>query len=161
MIYLKQSTAATIKAGPFVDATDGVTAEAALTIQKANVRLSKNGGNIIPAVADQGASDAGAAYDEVGMYDLSLGATDTNTLGILTVNVADAAARPVFHQFMVVPANTYDALVGGTAILGAGVALAALSTAPGAAPTFLQALELVYMTIRGDKNVKRLRLFAN
>lgn len=44
--YLKQSTAATIKVGPFLDSTDGDTAETGLTISQADVRLSKNGGNM-------------------------------------------------------------------------------------------------------------------
>ena len=35
MRYLKQSTAVTVKIGPFVDATDGVTAETALGIAAA------------------------------------------------------------------------------------------------------------------------------
>lgn len=46
---LKQSTAANIVLGPFVDSTDGVTAETALSIAQANVRLSKNAGTIAQA----------------------------------------------------------------------------------------------------------------
>ena len=45
-MYLKQSTAATLALGPFVDATDGVTAETGLTISQADVRLSKNGASL-------------------------------------------------------------------------------------------------------------------
>ena len=39
MTSLKQSTSTTVRLGPFLDSTDGVTAEDGLTIQKANVRL--------------------------------------------------------------------------------------------------------------------------
>ena len=70
MTIVKQSTAITVKLGPFLDDTDGKTAEAALTLQKADVRLSKNGGDMAAATADQGAADAGAPYDELGYYDL-------------------------------------------------------------------------------------------
>ena len=46
MIWLKQSTAVTIKFGPFVDDSDGKTAETALSIAQADIRLSKNGGDV-------------------------------------------------------------------------------------------------------------------
>jgi len=114
MIYLKQSTAATIKLGPFVDATDGVTAETGLTIQKADVRLSKNGGNMAAAAADQGESDAGAAHDELGYYDISLGTGDTDTVGRLKVMVSESGALPVWAEYEVVPANVFDSIVAGT-----------------------------------------------
>ena len=44
MKILKQSTAVTVKLGPFLDASDGVTAETALTISQSDVILSKNFG---------------------------------------------------------------------------------------------------------------------
>lgn len=110
--WLKQSTAVTVKVGPFVDSADGTTAETALTIQKADVRLSKNGGNYAAANADQGASDAGAAHDELGDYDISLDATDTNTLGRLRVIIKKAGALVVWADFMVAPANVWDSLFG-------------------------------------------------
>ena len=46
MLWLKQSTAVTVKIGPFVDEDDGKTAETGLTVSQADVRLSKNGGNM-------------------------------------------------------------------------------------------------------------------
>ena len=61
MQFLKQSTAATIKLGPFVDDGDGKTAETGLTISQADIRLSKNGGDIAQT------NDAtGATHDELG-----------------------------------------------------------------------------------------------
>ena len=45
MLYLKQSTAVTIKLGPFLDEDDGKTAEGSLTLSQADFRLSKNGGD--------------------------------------------------------------------------------------------------------------------
>lgn len=114
MIWLKQSTAATIKLGPFVDDTDGKTAETALTISQADVRLSKNGGDMAQK------NDATAAtHDELGYYDVPLNATDTGTLGRLRVMVTEPGALAVWDEFMVVPANAYDSLVLGTDYLTA------------------------------------------
>jgi hypothetical protein len=105
--WLKQSTAVTIKLGPFVDSTDGVTAETALTISQADIRLSKNGGDIA-----QSNNAAGATHDELGYYDIPLDTTDTNTLGTLKVMVSESGALPVWADFMVVPANVWDSLFG-------------------------------------------------
>jgi hypothetical protein len=105
MMYLKQSTAVTAKIGPFLDSTDGVTAEGALTVEQADVRLSKNGGNIAQK------NDASACtHDELGYYDCPLDATDTGTLGRLQLMISSAGALPVWHDFMVVTANVYDTL---------------------------------------------------
>lgn len=106
--YLKQSTAVTLKVGPFVDETDGKTAETSLTISQADVRLSKNGGNMA-----QKNESTSLTHDEIGMYDCPLNTTDTNTLGILTVNVHESGALPVRQDYMVLAANVYDSLVGG------------------------------------------------
>jgi hypothetical protein len=112
MIPLKQSTAATIPFGPFVDAADGFTAETSLTISQADIRLSKNGG----AYA-QTNNATGATHLENGYYSIPLNTTDTNTLGRLRVSVAESGARPVSHDFQVLAANVYDSLYGGTSFL--------------------------------------------
>jgi hypothetical protein len=106
---LKQSTAVTIQLGPFVDSTDGDTDESGLTIAQADVRLSKNGGNFA-----QKNESSSCTYDEIGYYSCDLNATDTNTLGRLHVAVHESGALHVWATFMVVPANVYDALVGGS-----------------------------------------------
>ena len=104
---LKQSTAVDVLIGPFVDVTDGKTVEGGLTIAAANVRLSKAAQNIAAK------TDATACvYDEVGMYNCELDATDTNTLGTLDLIVDDAAALTVVNRFQVIAANAYDALYG-------------------------------------------------
>ena len=109
MNILKQSTAATIKLGAFVDDTDGKTAETALTISQADIRLSKNGGDFA-----QTNNATGATHDESGYYDVPLNTTDTNTLGRLRVAVSESGALPVWQDFLVVTANVYDSLVGGS-----------------------------------------------
>ena len=109
MKILKQSTAVNLNIGPFLDATDGVTAETALTISQADVRLAKNHG----AFAQKGDTNA-CTHLENGWYDCALSTTDTGTLGLLQVAVSESGAVPVWHEFTVVPANVYDALISGT-----------------------------------------------
>lgn len=106
--WLKQSTAVDIGLGPFVDATDGVTAETGLTLTQPDIRLKKNGG----AWAQKSAAQT-LSHEENGWYEASLSATDTDTLGILLVAVNEAGALPVWREFLVVAANVYDSLVGG------------------------------------------------
>lgn len=108
-VLLKQSTAVNVKLGPFVDDTDGVSAETGLTISQADVRLAKNDGNW----GQKNDSNA-ATHEENGWYEVALNATDTNTLGTLIVAVNESGALPVWREFQVVPANVYDSLVAGS-----------------------------------------------
>jgi hypothetical protein len=103
--YLKQSTAVDVAIGPFLDATDGVTAETALTISQADVRLKKNNG-----AWAQVNDNTSATHEENGWYEKELDATDTNTLGTLIIAVHESGALPVWHEFMVVTANWYDTM---------------------------------------------------
>lgn len=112
MKLLKQSTAVTLVLGPFVDSVDGVSAETALTISQADVRLSKNAGTFA-----QKNDTATASHMENGYYSVALNATDTNTLGRLHVAVAGAGALPVAVEYTVVPANVYESLVTGSEFL--------------------------------------------
>lgn len=107
MQYLKQSTAITLKIGPFLDDTDGKTAETGLTITQADVRLSKNGANIA-----QKTEATSCTHDELGIYGCPIDATDTATLGRLQLWVHESGALPVFHEYMVVTANFYDSVCG-------------------------------------------------
>lgn len=105
MQYLKQSTAVTLKIGPFLDDTDGKTAETMLTIVQADVKLSKNGGDIA-----QKTEATSCTHDELGIYGCPIDATDTATLGRLQLWVHESGALPVWHEYMVVPTNIYDSL---------------------------------------------------
>ena len=108
--WLKQSTATTLLLGPFVDETDGVTAETGLTINQAVVLLWKEGGTTL---AQKNESTA-ATHRSNGLYTCPVDTTDTNTLGLLTVSVAASGALPVRQDYFVVPAAVYDAVKGGT-----------------------------------------------
>ena len=107
MLWLKQSTPVTVKIGPFVDEDDGKTAETGLTIAQADVRLSKNGGNIA-----QKTESTSCTHDELGIYGCPIDATDTETAGRLQLWVHVSGALPVWHEFMVVPANVWDSFFG-------------------------------------------------
>jgi len=106
--WLKQSTAVEIKLGPFVDSTDGFTAESGLTITQADVRLAKNGGDWA-----QKSETTTLVHEENGWYRCLLDTTDTATLGLLIVAVNETGALPVWREFMVVAAAVYDSLIGG------------------------------------------------
>ncbi len=110
--WLKQSTAITVKVGPFLDEDDGKTVEGSLTITQPDVRLSKNGG----AFAQKDAAQT-LSHDENGYYGLALNATDTATLGRLTVHIHESGALPVWHDFEVVTANVWDSFFGGGALV--------------------------------------------
>lgn len=105
--WLKQSTAVDIMLGPFLDETDGKTAETALSITQPDIRLSKNGG----AFAQKSAAQT-LTHGENGYYPCNLSTTDTGTLGSLFVNVSKTGALPVWREFMVVTANTWDSFMG-------------------------------------------------
>jgi hypothetical protein len=107
MKILKQSTAVTIKLGPFLDATDGVTAETALTISRSDVLLSKNYGAFT-----QKTETTTATHDAAGWYGVPLDTTDTATVGPLQIHVNESGALPVFEHYTVLPANVYDSLMG-------------------------------------------------
>lgn len=105
--FLKQSTAVTIKLGPFYDDTDGKTAETALTLSQADIRLSKNGGNM--AQKNEASS---CTHDEIGVYDCAIDSTDTNTVGRLSINVLETGALGISDDYTVLPANIYDSWMG-------------------------------------------------
>jgi hypothetical protein len=101
--WLRQSTSVEVPIGPFVDQTDGFTAETALTITQPDIRLKKNGA----AWAQKNAAQT-LTHEENGYYEVTLNATDTDTLGMLRLAVNEAGALPIFEDFLVVPANVWD-----------------------------------------------------
>lgn len=110
--FLKQSTAVDVLIGPYVDEDDGKTAETGLS---PDVELSKNG----QALANK--SDAttpvhDAAGTVGGYYNCELDATDTNTLGQLTLVAHDAGALPIRLDFQVVSAENYESYYESTSV---------------------------------------------
>ena len=112
-IYLKQSTASQeVALGPFVDDTDGKTAETALTISNTDIKLHKAGATTL---ADK--NSGGATHISNGIYYAVLDATDTDTLGSMVIFVSESGALPVRVECVVLAANIYDALIGGGDVL--------------------------------------------
>jgi hypothetical protein len=110
--FLKQSTAVDVLLGPFVDSTDGDTDENALTISQGDVLLSKNGQSLAQK------NDATAcAFDSTGYYNCELDATDTNTVGQLTVIVHESGALPVRLDFQVVEGTNHDDIFSSNSIV--------------------------------------------
>jgi hypothetical protein len=117
MLYLRQSTASqSVLIGPFVDSTDGVSAETGLTIANTDIRLSANGGNMFAKTS------GGATHDEAGWYTITLDATDSATVGRLQLSVAVAGALPVFAEFQVLEEAVFDALYAASANAFTGAA---------------------------------------
>lgn len=116
-IWLKQSTARAIAFGPFLDETDGKTAEVSLSISQTDIRIKKTEGNW----AQKNAAQL-LLHEENGWYEISLDTTDTATLGEMVIAVHKSGALPVWDKFMVVPSNVYDSVVGGTTVLNVNAA---------------------------------------
>lgn len=116
-MWLKQSTAVEVKVGPFVDSTDGVTAETGLTITQSEVLLAKNGADWA-----QKNESTSLVHESNGFYRCLLDATDTNTLGLLKLQIAESGALPVWDGYTIVPANVYDSLISGSDYLNAETA---------------------------------------
>ena len=112
-MYLKQSTATTITLGPFLDDSDGKTAETGLTVGSIDVDIYKNTTKSdITATASGGNNDM--AHIANGYYSLELTSGNTDTLGRFMVTADINGALPVWREFVVLPANVYDSLVAGS-----------------------------------------------
>lgn len=129
MRFLRTNTAVRVTVGPFFDKTDGVTPETGLTVTSCKLTLMVDDSNVPTLVLDTAPTASGGANDMVhvtgddaGFYDLELAAGNVNYLGRAMLAITDAATHcPVFHEFMILPANVYDSLVLGTASLSVAV----------------------------------------
>jgi hypothetical protein len=106
MIPLRKSTASQeVLLGPFLDDTDGKTAETALTIANTDIKLWKRGGT-----TESNKNSGGATHIASGRYYATLDATDTDTTGELIINVAVAGALPVRLVCCVFETAVFDLL---------------------------------------------------
>lgn len=125
MQYLRKNTAVIVSVGPFLDRTDGVTLETALTItnEKITVIAETDDGSAPTLVLDNvtgatSGTDNDLNYitnNDAGMMQLELTAANTNRVGRLRVIITDAANHcPVFHEYEILPAEVYDSMIAGT-----------------------------------------------
>lgn len=111
MLFLRQSTASQeVLLGPFVDDTDGKTAETALSIANTDIKLWVEG-----ATTEASKTSGGATHLAAGRYYAVLDATDTATVGKLEINVHVAGALPVRREFHVLEEAVYDSLFAAAA----------------------------------------------
>ena len=106
MQFLRANTAVDVLIGPFVDVTDGSTAETGLTL---DVELSKLG----QALANK--NDATTPVHDTGgnitgHYNCELDVTDTNAEGTLVLLAFDSAALIVRHEYMVLAEAAWDSM---------------------------------------------------
>jgi hypothetical protein len=106
MKILRQSTAATPGIGPFVDTTGA--AATGLTLAQTDIIISKGGSTTYAAKNDA----TSATHRSGGVYTVPLDATDTGTVGPLTIVVNKSGALPYSEKFFVCPANVYDTFTG-------------------------------------------------
>lgn len=116
MKLMRQSTAVTVKVGPFLATSDGASASTGLTIAQADVILFLNNG-----AGAQKHSATSATHDTQGIYGVPLDTTDTGTLGPLKMVINKSSAFPVWDEWTVVPSNVYDSFVAGSGTLNANV----------------------------------------
>ncbi len=111
MLLLKQSTEVKVRIGCAVAIADGITPVTTLDLSAADeAELLKHNG---AATVDISGAACAAIASCDGWYDLTLTTGHTDTLGLLTVAVNDdSLCLPIWHEFMVVPANVWDSLFG-------------------------------------------------
>ena len=114
MQYLEQSAATTVTVGPFLDKDDAVTPEVGLAVGTVDeIGLYKH-----EAVALTDISGTTTfTHRAGGMYTTTLSAADTGTLGRMRLFVRDdSVCLPVWEDYMVMPANVFDSLVGADSL---------------------------------------------
>lgn len=122
--FLRQSTASQeIPLGPFVDDTDGKTAETALSIANTDIKIWKSGGT-----SEASKNSGGATHITSGRYYAVLDATDTDTIGNLRASIHVAGALPVWLDCVVLDEAVYDSLFGNSSLATADL-LSVLATA--------------------------------
>lgn len=129
MRYLKTNTATRITVGPFLNATDGITPEVALTATNEKLTFTVDDAGVPTLVIDATATASGGdndfvhiTGDDAGFYDLELTAAQVNYVGRAMLAVTFATDHcPVFHEFTILPANIYDAMIGGTDLFDVSV----------------------------------------
>lgn len=122
MSFLRSNTATRVTVGPFLDKTDGITPEVALTVTSCKLTFVVDDGGVPTLVLDTAPTASGGANDMVhitgddsGYYDLELAAANVNYVGRAKLSINDVAVHcPVFHEFTILPGDVYDSMFAST-----------------------------------------------
>ena len=110
MLFLKQNTATLIHFGPILG-TDFLTVQTGVSLSSGTAEIFKAG------VSGSTAVHANTwAHITGGIYALTLTAGNLDTVGPLLIHIHAGSTQPRSMQAMVLPATSYDALVGGGAL---------------------------------------------
>jgi hypothetical protein len=117
---LRQNTATRVTVGPFMDKTDGITPEVALTVTNEKLTFVVDDAGVPTLVLDTAPTASGGSNDMVhitnddaGFYDLELAAANVNYVGRAMLALTDAANHcPVFHEFNILTQAEWDAKYG-------------------------------------------------
>lgn len=119
MRYLKQNTDQYVTIGALIDKSDGFTTKDNATVTNLNyvLSISTHSGastHVSGTLSATASNDWGcAAIGHGGMYDVKIPDSDINFVGSCTLCIYYATSYlPVWHEFMVVPANVWDSLMG-------------------------------------------------
>lgn len=144
MRYLRQNTATRVTVGPFIAVANGTTPLTAITATSEHLNLMVDDAGVPTLVLDAAATASGGNNDLVfvtgsnaGYCDLELTAAQTNYVGraCLSINfVTDHL--PVFHEFMIMPANVYDSMFGTSVLSVNATQLAGQTITAAAGVTF-------------------------
>jgi hypothetical protein len=129
MRHLRSNTATRVTVGPFLDKTDGITPEVALTATNEKLTLVVDDAGVPTLILDVAATASGGANDlvhitadDAGYYDLELAAANVNYLGRACLSITYVTDHcPVFHEFMILPGQVFDSMysaVGSAATFG-------------------------------------------
>ena len=111
-LWLKQSTAETVTVGPALSISDGVTPVTTLASGTVDeIGVYKEDGT---ALVDL--SGLTLTHRAGGVYTFPLSTASTDTVGRLYLYIRDdSACLPIWHEFMVLDPEAYDAIVSGNA----------------------------------------------
>lgn len=123
MRFLKTNTNTRITVGPFLDKTDGITPEIALTVTDCILNMTVDNAGVptlvieatSPTISGGNNDMVHIPNDTAGLYDLELTAAQLNYVGRAFLTITNSATHcPVFHEFTILPAVVYDSIVNGT-----------------------------------------------
>lgn len=126
MRFLRSNTATIVTVGPFIDLADGVTPMITLTVTNdwLTLAIDDDTGGTAPTLAlDVAPTASGGGVNDMvvltsginGYYTLELTAANLNYTGRASLTIHDTDVHlPVFHEYQILPEETYDAMFSGT-----------------------------------------------